>query len=314
MKRVAITTKDFHYANQLIKELIKDKRIEKIVVIGKDLTIPVIDKIVYIDTLPYFPLSTILKENEVDTIVNFMKIDDDTYSSKEAYNITLQSLKNIMSSGIRAGVKDFILYSSAVVYGVNKKKKLINFEPERLKKAGSKFYYSKLRFESEKIAYEYMDEFPDLNIKIARTSFTLGANINNLISSYLSLKFIPMVTHYNPEYQFVHENDVVRAFHYLIFNGKRGIYNISPDDSISLKEISEIMGHRLVSFPKIIAKQIAFLSWHTMPKVLKIPPYSLDFFMYSVLINNQTLLDTGFKFQYTTEETIKAFKKFKEHF
>ncbi len=314
MRRVAITTKDFHYANQLIKNLLEDERVEKIVVIGKDLTIPVIDKIVYIDTLPYFPLSTILKENEVDTIVNFMKVDDDTYSSKEAYNITLQSLKNIMSSGVRAGVKNFILYSSAVVYGVNKKKKLINFEPVRLKKAGSKFYYSKLRFESEKIVYEYMDEFPDLNIKIARTSFTLGPNINNLVSAYLGLKFIPMITHYNPEFQFVHEDDVVRAFHYLIFNGKKGIYNIAPDNSISLKEISEIMGHKLVSFPKILAKQIAFLSWHTMPKVLKIPPHSLDFFMYSLLINNESLIKTGFKFNYSTEETVKAFKKFKEHF
>jgi hypothetical protein len=74
------------------------------------------------------------------------------------------------------------------------------------------------------------------------------------------------------------------------------------------------MGHKLVSFPKIIARQIAFLSWHTMPKVLKIPPYSLDFFMYSILTNNKTLLDTGFKFNYSTEETVKAFKRFKEHF
>ena len=314
MKRVAITTRDFYYASELTKKLLEDERVERILVIGKDLSVPVVEKIVYINTLPYFPLATIFRENKIDTIINFVKIDDETYSNKEAYSLTLQSLENILASGARGGVENYILYSSTIIYGVNKKKKGKIFKPERLKKPGSRFYYSKLRFETEKLIYEFMDEFPHFNVKITRVAFTLGANIDNLISSYLSLKFLPQVAHHNPEFEFVHEADVIRAFHHLIFNGERGIYNISSDDSISLKEIAEVMNSKLVSIPKIIARQIAFLSWHIIPSVIKIPPYTIDFFAYSFLTDNNSLKATGFKFKYSLKDTIAEFKKYRSNF
>ncbi len=314
MRRVAITTRDFYYASELTKKLLADERVEKILVIGKDLSVPVVDKIIYIDTLPYFPLASIFKENNIDTIINFVKIDDETYSNKEAYNLTLQSLENILSSGTRGGVENYILYSSTIIYGVNKKKKDKIFKPVRLKKPGSKFYYSKLRFEAEKLVYEFMDEFPHFNIKIARTAFTLGGNVDNLISSYLSLKFLPMVSHHNPEFEFVHEDDVIDAFQHLIFNGETGIYNISSDDSISLKEIAELMDSKLISIPKLLAKQMAFLSWHIIPGVVKIPPHTIDFFMHSFLTDNNSLKATGFKFKHTLTETLKDFKKFRTDF
>ncbi len=314
MKRIAITTNDFYYYKELTRKLLEDKRVEKILIIGKDLNIPEDNKIKYINTLPYYPLTSIFKENNIDTVVNFVKIDDETYSSNEASNLTIQSLENVLFSGARAGVENYILYSSAIVYGVNKKKKQVPFEAIRLKKPMSKFYYSKLRFEMEKRVYQFMDEFPHFNIKILRTAFTLGANVDNLISSYITLKFLPAIKHYNPEFELVHEDDVVSAFHHMIFNGEKGIYNISSDDSISLREFAEIMDKRLIEIPKIIAKQTAFLSWYIAPSVLKIPPHTVDFFMYSALTNNKSLKDTGFKFQYNIEETIESFKKYRSHF
>ena len=63
-RKIAITTKDFHYANELTAKLLKDENVEKILLIGKDLTVPKSEKITYIDTLPYFPLTNILKEND----------------------------------------------------------------------------------------------------------------------------------------------------------------------------------------------------------------------------------------------------------
>ncbi len=312
MRNVAIISKDHYYAIKLAYDLMDNPEVGKIVVIGKDLSIPNHNKVVYINTLPYFPLSTVFLENNIDTIINFVKIDDDTYSSKEAYSLTLQSLKNVLYSGARADVKNYILYSSTVVYGVNKKKER-KFDPIRLSKAGSKFYYSKLRFEAEKRVYEFMDEFPDFNVKIARVAFTLGKNIDNLISSYLGMKFIPTIKGFNPDFEFIHEEDVIRAFNHLIFNGESGIYNVSSEDSISLKEAAVFMDKKLINISRFIAKQVAYFTWLLIPGVLKIPPHALNFFMHPFLTNNKSLLETGFKFKYTLEETLKEFKKFKEH-
>ncbi|MBN2693028.1 NAD-dependent epimerase/dehydratase family protein [bacterium] len=312
MRNVAIISKDHYYAIKLAYDLMDNPEIGKIIVIGKDLSIPNHNKVVYINTLPYFPLSTVFSENRVDTIINFVKIDDETYSSKEAYNLTLQSLKNVLYSGARADVKNYILYSSTVIYGVNKKRDK-KFEAKRLSKSGSKFYYSKLRFEAEKKIYEFMDEFPDFNVKIARVAFTLGKNIDNLISSYLGMRFIPIIKGYNPEFEFIHEEDVIRAFEHLIFNGESGIYNVSPDDSISLKEAAMFMDRKLINISKFIAKQVAYFSWILIPGVLKIPPHALEFFMYPFLTDNKSLTNTGFKFKYSLEDTLKEFKKFKQH-
>ena len=66
---------------------------------------------------------------------------------------------------------------------------------------------------------------------------------------------------------------------------------------------------RWSTIPKIVAKQIAFLSWHLMPKVLRIPPYTLNFFLLSLLTDNTSFKETGFKFNYTIKETIKSFNK-----
>jgi len=304
---IAIIGRDHYYVKQLTLELLKDEKVDKILVIGKDISIPVNEKIVYIDTLPYFPLTTIFAENNIKTVINFVKIDDETYSSKEAYNLTLQSLQNILYSGAKANVENYLLYSSTIVYGVNKKNNNL-FMPTKLTKAGSKFYYSKLRFEAEKIIYDFMDEFAHFNVKILRTAFTLGKNVDNLISSYLSLKFLPQIKSYNPEFECIHEDDVVDAFHHLIFNGEKGIYNLSSDDSMSLKEIAYIMDHRLISINKFVAKQIAFFSWLLIPNILRIPPNALEFFMYPFLTDNSSLKKTGFKFKHTLEETIKEFK------
>lgn len=312
MKRVAITGRDHFYVTQLAQQLIEDERIELIVIIGKDLTVPIAEKVIYIDTLPYFPLSTIFSEHNIDTIVNLVKVDDETYSSREAYNLTLESLRNVIYSGARSGVENYLFYSSTVVYGTRKIGDT-PFSPKRLNAPGSKFYYAKLRYDSEKIIYDFMDEFPHFNIKIARTPFTLGRNVDNLISGYLGLKFIPMISGYNPEFEFTHENDVVRGFHHLIFEGDTGIYNLSTGNSISLKEAALLMDKKLISVNKLIAKQFAYFSWLLVPNLLGIPPHGLDFLMYPFITDNKTLLESGFKFNHTIEDTIKEFKLYKQY-
>ena len=145
-------------------------------------------------------------------------------------------------------------------------------------------------------------------------SKTFSAFVDNLISSYLSLKFLPQVSHHNPEFEFVHEIDVIRAFHHLIFNGESGIYNISSDDSISLKEIAEEMNSKLVSIPKLLARQIAFLSWHIIPSVVKIPPYTIDFFAHSFLTDNNFMVESySFHKVYKKNNVIPSFELLKCH-
>ena len=60
----------------------------------------------------------------------------------------------------------------------------------------------------------------------------------------LSLPAVPMIAGFDPRYQFIHVDDVVRALEFAVEHELPGIYNVAPDGVLALSEVIGLLGKR----------------------------------------------------------------------
>ena len=53
---------------------------------------------------------------------------------------------------------------------------------------------------------------------------------------------MPTIAGFDPRYQFIHVDDVVRALEFAVANEHPGIYNVAPDGVLALTEVIGLLG------------------------------------------------------------------------
>lgn len=72
----------------------------------------------------------------------------------------------------------------------------------------------------------------------------------------------------DPPQQFVHEDDVARAFHALLFAGRGGAYNVAGDGVLALSAVAALLGARGRPLPYGLLRAMAALFWRLRVKGL----------------------------------------------
>mgnify|MGYP001339697315 CR=1 FL=1 len=200
-------------------------------------------------------------------------------------------------------IKKVVLLSTYHVYGAYPDNPL--FIPETYPLRAT-FKYPELVdvVEMDQGATNFMWRYKDeIEVIVLRPSSILGTRIRNTMYSYLTTNFTPVPIDYRPMFQFVHEDDMTRILLVALERIPSGVYNVAPDDTISIHKAKKLLGSQTLPMPISVVQGLS-----KFIKPPKIPAYLLEYLKFSCIISNAELkkyLGQDF-LQYSTWKTLES--------
>lgn len=231
----------------------------------------------------------LFREHEFDVVYHLARLSHSKYSGQDLnkrLELSVMGTNRILDLSLRFGVKKLVVLSTFHVYGALSNNTIFLKEDAPLK---ASMKYPELRdvVEMDQICTNWMWKYQDkMSTVVLRPCNIIGSQISNSMSQYLSSHLAIRPMDYNPVFQFIHEFDMANVLIRSADQLPTGIYNVSTNDFISLREALDVVGTKGIPFPISVADQ--------MNKVLKmtkldVPEYLIDYLKYSCLISNSHL-------------------------
>lgn len=249
----------------------------------------------------------LFRENNFDYVYHLARM---SHSAKLGNDLTQRLELSVMGSNrildlsLRFNVKKICILSTFHVYGALSDNSIFLKEDAPLK-ASIKNPELRDVVEMDQICTNWMWKYQnEVSCVVLRPCNIIGKQISNTMTKYLKSQFALRPIDYNPVFQFIHEFDMAQVLYRSITSLPTGIYNVTPDEFISLREALDIIGSKGIPFPMSIASK---LNQVLRMARLDIPEYLIDYLKYSCLIDNSLLKkhlgDDIFRFK--IEESLK---------
>lgn len=234
-------------------------------------------------------------------------VQNDKNSIIQRLNQNLTGTSAILNLCLQRGVKRIVILSTFHVYGA------LNDNPVYIKEEDSlraSIKHPELRdvVEMDQICTNWMwKNQKDISATILRPCNIIGPQISNTMTRYLTANYAPVPVDYNPMFQFIHEFDMASILVRSLEKLPTGVFNVAPNDVISLQEAKKIIGHKIIPVPLFfiqgLASALSSLVW-------KFPDYLLDYLMFSCIIDNKELKKyLGVEpFRYKIKEALELLK------
>jgi UDP-glucose 4-epimerase len=306
-RRVLITGLSTFWGGLLAQALEQDPTVD--VIVGLDTSEPEVEleRTEYVRTDEnYSILNRIVRATKVDTIVHtFLAVDSTQTRARDMHEINVIGTMNLFAAAGAAGssVREVVVKSSSYVYGTAKE------DPVWFAEETARSHPPKERVERSLDAVEgYVRDFavdnPHVNVALLRFSNVLGPDIVTSITRALQLPIVPKLAGFDPRFQFVHEEDVVRAILFVLDQQLPGIYNVAGDGLLPWTEVARLCGKRTLPLPPYGARLATLpLTWMGAP----IGEELLALLRFGRGIDNHRLKDAGFRYNYTSSGTVTAF-------
>ncbi len=306
-KRVLITGLATFWGGLVAQALEKDPNVD--VLIGLDTREPSVEleRTEYVRTDEnYSILSRIVQAARIDTIAHtFLVVDSTSMRPKTMHEINVIGTMNLFAAASAPGstVRDVVVKSSAYVYG-SAKEDPVWFTEETPRSHSPRTRVERSLEAVEGYVRDFAEDNPHVNVTLLRFSNVLGPDIVTPISRALELPAVPSLLGYDPRFQFVHEDDVVRSILFVLEQRLPGIYNVAGDGLLPWTEVAKICGKR--TFPilpygsGLIALPLKYLG-------VELPDEILQLLRYGRGIDNRRLQRAGFEYEYTSAGAVEAF-------
>jgi UDP-glucose 4-epimerase len=304
-RRVLITGLSTYWGGRLAQALEAHKDIEAI--IGVDNRDPKVElertEFVRV-TNQHGLLRRIVDAAEIDTVVDSRLVVDSTVTSpRKAHENNVIGTMNLLAacSGPDSTVRKFVFKSSAHYYGCEQD------DPGFFTESMGRPHPPRTRIENDIVEAEatvadFAEKNPDVGVAILRFANVLGATVRTAHGRLLALPVVPMILGFDPRYQFVHEDDVVSALEHVVREDVRGIYNVAGDGVLAFSEVVGLLGK---SYAPVLPPWGTGLAAAVLNRLgVRLPPETLQQLRFGRGIDNRKLKATGFRYRYTTRETV----------
>ena len=222
-------------------------------------------------------LITLIKDHDLDTVV---------YAPPTCrQQLDLEDAESVFQQCARAGIKKFVLLSSAMIYGASPHNPGFISEAHVISRSEQK-RISKDWLDLEALAAAYMGELSGTNIElnILRSCAVLAPGSDDYFSQLLSKPLACVLPGHDPTIQLLSPVDLASAVRSVITNDAGGLFNVAPDGVITLRaalrlsEAKRLPVSRLVQ--RLVRRPLTRLG-------LARPIEQLDYIRYSWTISNR---------------------------
>jgi len=256
----------------------------------------------------YSILARIVKAAHIDTIVHtFLVVDSTQMPSRRMHEINVIGTMNLFAAAAAAAstVRNVVVKSSALAYGSDPHDPAWFTESSR-RSAAPKTRVERNIAEVESYVRNFAVDNPHVTVTLLRFSNVIGPTIVTPLTKALQLPMVPAVLGFDPKFQLVHEDDVIRAIVHVLDRHIPGIFNVTGDGLLPWSEIAHLCGKRTVPMPPygtgLAAAPLRRLG-------VDLPDELLALLRYGRGVDNSRLKETGFVYDYTSAGAVRAFSE-----
>ena len=310
-RRVLITGISTYWGARLAQALEQNELIEAIIGVDSEDPSRELERTEFVRVgTQHALLRRIVDAAEIDTVVDTRLIVDSTVAStRDAHENNVIGTMNILAacSGPDTTVRKFVFKSSAHYYGTEQDDPAFFTESMR-RPHPPKTPIERDIVESTAAVADFADKNPDTSVTLLRFANVLGPDVETSHTKLLSLPAVPMILGFDPRYQFVHEDDVVRALAHVTQFDLPGIFNVGADGILALSEVAGLLGRM---YAPVLPPWGTGLALGPLRRLgAPVPPEMLGQLRYGRGLDNRKIKATGFVYRYTTRETVQSFAEF----
>jgi UDP-glucose 4-epimerase len=256
----------------------------------------------------YSILSRIVQATRVDTVLHtFLVVDSTRATGQQLHEQNVIGTMNLLAAAGAAGssVRHVVVKSSTLVYGSSSRDPTWYGE-DTPRAAPARTRVERSLLEAESYVHDFATDNPHVLVTLMRFANVVGTDIVTPITKALRLPLVPCVLGFDPQLQFVEEDDVVRSIEYVTREAIGGAYNVAGDGRLPWSEVAAICHKRLAPMPPI-ATGLA-----TAPLALlgvELPPELLDLLRFGRGVDNAKLKIAGFTYRYTSAGAVENFAR-----
>jgi len=238
-----------------------------------------------------------------DVVVHMATVTSLIVKGEERYQINLGGTRAVFEYSRAHGVKHCIFVGRHTFYGAGPESPLSHVEDEPPLEL-HRFPELADLVAADLYAATALWRFPELATTVLRVCYTLGPSGHGTLANYLRGPRVPLVLGFDPLFQFLHEDDVVRAIELALIHRVSGVYNVSGPRPLPLSTLVREAGRTRVRLPEFVLAGI--LGRFGFPQL---PTGALGHLKYPIVVDARAFQErTGYAFKYDELETIAAFK------
>jgi len=251
-------------------------------------------------------LSHLFNRSEVDTVIHLAFVLDPIRDRAEMHSINTEGTANVLEAAAKCGTRHLIVASSTSAFGAFPDNPPRLDEGAKLREHAG-YAYAADKYAVEKILRDFTAKHDRIKAAVVRPCIIYGPEVDNYLSRFiLNWPFLLQVGKERPAMQFVHEDDVARAF-MIIFNQEAsGYFHIVGEGVISTTEIAGLAGIKVLPLPAWLAYPLINLLYFLRFPGVEAPAPMLDFIRYRWTVSNKkTRSELGFKPHLNSKEVIE---------
>ncbi len=307
-RRMLITGLSSFWGGRLAQEFERDPGVE--VVVGMDSRPPVValgrTEFVRADET-YSILSRLVRATQVDTIVHAgLIVDSSSQSARVLHEHNVIGTMNLLASAAAedSRVTTVVVKSSTLVYGSARRDPTWFAEDSR-RTSPARTPVERSLLEAEELIEAFVEENPGVRAAVLRCANVLGEDLVTALSRALCGPVTPVVAGFDPQLQFVEQEDVIRAIRFVVARGLEGVFNVAGDGRLPWSEIRAMAGH----FPLPLSPVLTGLAVLPLSRLglLRLAPETLELLRFGRGVDNTKLKHAGFRYNFTTAGAVRHF-------
>jgi len=307
-RRVLVTGLGTFWGGRVAQALEADPTVD--VIVGLDTTEPTVElertEYVRVDA-NYSILSRIVKATAVDTIVHtFLVMDPTQITARAMHEINVIGTMNLFAAASAAGstVRNVVVKSATLVYGCTPQDPTW-FREDAVPSEPLHSPVERSLDQVEAYVRDFAEDNPHVNVSLLRFANVIGQEIVTPLTRALQLPMVPSILGFDPRFQFVHEDDVIRSILYVLGHNLPGIYNVAGDGLLPWSEVARICGKRTFPLPPFVSPLMLLPA--RLAGLVDLPEEYLTLLRYGRGVDNRRLQRAGFDYRYTSAQAVRAF-------
>ena len=246
----------------------------------------------------------LLESEGADALVHLAFVLNPIRDEHRMYDIDVNGTDNVLEAASAAGIGQLLVASSTTAYGAFPDNPVPLTEEHPVRGLPG-YEYARDKTEIDRLCQLWAARHPDRVMTIVRPTIVFGPNVDNYIVRFWSTApFFPVLDGRDPDWQFVHEEDVVDAMSRLLLERRAGIFNLTADGTIKLSEAAVLAGLKTRRMSTRVYRRIAKAAWALHLPNVEAPPGQIDFLRYPWIASNEKVkAELDWTPRYTSRET-----------
>lgn len=221
-----------------------------------------------------------------------------------AHELESVGTDRVLAAVLAGGIRRLVVTSSVTVYGISHRNATPLTEEAPLISARTLPPW-KEKVAAEMAVSRFAAAHPEVCVTVIRSAILLDPEVERAVARTFRGRFIPALMGFDPQFQFLHPDDLIEVYVRALREDHPGVFNVAPEDAMPLSEMIRAGGKVGIPMPHVIALPGYRLLWTA--GIGEVHPSFLNFLRFSLITDGaKARAEFGFSPR-STRETVRSF-------